>query len=66
MKIYGCPRDLDRIHQNFIKKAIQLGYSHLDIAWRFPSHQSLKKLFPEIPRSDYKVIMKVMIGADLN
>ena len=48
-----------------VLKALSLGYTHLDMAWLFPSHRDLKKTFPDIPRDKYKVIMKVMPGQDI-
>ncbi len=66
MRIFGCPtKTLDSHHQDLIKRALKLGYTHLDLAWLFPKQRDLKKLFPEISRSEYKVIMKVMPGLGL-
>jgi len=49
-------------HQELVQKALQLGYTHLDMAWTFPTHRDPKKVFPDIKRDEYKVIMKVMPG----
>lgn len=63
MRVCGLPmKNLSKDHLPLVQRALELGYTHLDMAWTFPAHRDLKKLFPEISRKDYKVIMKVMPG----
>ena len=66
MFVYGCPKKtLGPQHLGLVKRALELGYTHLDLAWCFPKHRNLSTLFTEIKREEYKVIMKCMMGHDL-
>ena len=66
MRIYGCPtKTLNSSHFELVKRALELGYTHLDLAAMFLKHRNFNTTFPELKRSEYKVILKVMPGVTI-